>query len=448
MDVIVSYMQTTTIKKGIHLQMPGAPSQCVDHLADLGESNKSTTTIQRVAVSGEDFPRLQPEFKISQGDNVALGQALFSDRNTPEIVFTSPVSGSVTRIETARRRTLGLLEIKCQDQGLAALRFTIPDDPSNREAIQTLLLESGLWTALRTRPFSRIPKPTAKPADLFVTAMDTEPLAADPRIVLQPDLDKFRQGLLALSTLTDGTTYVCQTPGEPLAGHLKESIRDVAFSGHHPTGLAGTHIHALSPVSRDKSVWSINYQDVIALGELLDSGTLRNTRVVALSGSGFKQPRLVRAPLGANLAELTRNECASVGAHLISGSVLSGKEREWLGRFHCQVTAIHPAPAQESWLASIEAWLNKRFPGNSAIIPDSWLDQVSPLTDLTVPLLRALSIGDIEAAEAMGSLGFAADDIAPLSYACTTNHDYAALLDQSLEQMRGEFELRAGAIDD
>jgi len=412
-----------TIRRGRNVALSGAPTQKLHPGPVIGT----------VAVQGEDFPGLRPTFEVETGDRVAAGQPLFVDRKRPEIVFTSSAAGVVEEIHRGPRRTLGLVVIRTD--GDEAVQFDRPpnlDGPSAR----ALLLRSGMWPAFRTRPFERIPDPDAAPAAIFVTAMDTAPLAADASVVLAANMDSFATGLAAISHLTDGPVFVCQAPGPRLADE-QGKIRIAHFAGPHPAGLPGTHIHRLMPVGRDRTVWHIGYQDVAAIGRLADTGRLFAERTVALGGPAMRDPRLAVTQLGASLADLTADGLLPATTP-ISGSVLSGRPAHYLGRYDCQVTALEPR--QRGPMRDFGRWLSKLLggAGHDPIIPVAAYDRVMALDILAVPLVRALAVGDAESAERLGGLELAEEDVALLSHVCPAGIDYGPLLRGVLDEIAEE----------
>lgn len=401
----------------------GAPVQKLNAGPDIGT----------VALQGEDFPGLRPSFAVEIGDRVAAGEPVFADRKRPEIVFTAPAAGVVEEIHRGRRRTLGSLVIRIE--GAEAAQFDVPphlDGPS----VRTLLLRAGVWPAFRTRPFERIPDPDAEPAALFVTAMDTAPLAADAAVVLAANAESFQAGLAAISHLTGGPVFVCQAPGPPLASE-NGKVRIAQFAGSHPAGLPGTHIHHLMPVGRERTVWHIGYQDVVAIGRLTETGQLFNERTVALGGPAMRDPRLVATRVGASLDDLLA-DALEPGATMLSGSVLTGRPAHYLGRYHTQVTALAPAPngAIRQLGSALARVLGDSRPG--PIIPIAGYDHAMALDLLAVPLVRALAVADAETAERLGALELAEEDVALLSQACPAGIDYGPLLRRVLDEIAEE----------
>lgn len=410
------------IAGGLNIAIPGAPHQVV----------REGRAAMCVALQGADYPGVRPLLRVEVGDHVRTGQTLFVDRKRPEIRFVAPGAGVVTAIEFGRRRVLEALTIDLDgDDGIAL------DVPKNftRENVRTLLLESGMWPAFIARPFGRIPDSDSIPDAILVTAMDTNPLAADAHFIIEHHSKPFRAGLELLGWLTEGTIFVCQAPGTLLAGEESECLKSVQFAGRHPAGLPGTHIHQLSPVSANHTVWHIGYQDVIALGVLRTTGKYWPERIVALAGPGVQNPALVRTRLGVRLADLLADELRSDDLQIVSGPLLSGRKAAFLGRYHTQVLVLPEAQAvrKPNWHARVMGTANHGKP--VPLIATGALERAMMLDILPVPLLRALSVGDTEAAERLGCLELVEEDIALLSYACASGVNYGVLLRDVLNEL-------------
>jgi Na+-transporting NADH:ubiquinone oxidoreductase subunit A len=303
------------IKKGLDLPITGEPSQTVRDVREPGT----------VAILGIDYIGMKPKLAVSVGETVKLGQLLFTDKKMPLIRYTSPGSGTVVSINRGEKRRL--LSVVVRLQGKDELTFHAYAENElmtlKREKVIELLLESGLWTALRSRPFSKVADPEAIPHSLFITAMDTNPLAPSVTKILEGKEKDFTNGLTVLSRLTEGTLYLCKAPGDSIPKAQIESLHTVEFSGPHPAGNAGTHIHFLDPVNRNKQAWYINAQDVVAFGKLFTTGRLDVERVVSLSGPSLKNPRLITTRIGASLIDVTSGETEEGDPRVVSGSVLS-----------------------------------------------------------------------------------------------------------------------------
>jgi Na+-transporting NADH:ubiquinone oxidoreductase subunit A len=451
--------QRIRISKGLDIPLTGAPEPTVE----------AGNPVRSVGILGSDYVGLKPKMLVQVGDKVKLGQALFVDKRDPDVVFTAPGSGTVSAIHRGARRVLQSVEIELAESAsessqYAHLAGSNPDtiDPSD---IRSALYTSGLWTAFRTRPYSKVPQSESNPRSIFVTAIDTQPLAADPMLVVDLHREAFLAGLQILTRLTQGKTYMCTGTGWKGPVSESEQVRHVEFEGPHPSGMPGTHIHYLDPVNADRTVWHISYQDVIAIGKLFTEGRLWVERIVALGGAGFERPRLVNTRLGANIDELVADDLKPVGTterspRLISGSVLTGRTavgaEAFLGRYHLQVGSI-PEDSQRylfGWLDLFNrrysfAGFFKRLQGHSkwlpfstalngrstALVPVDAFERVMPLDILPVPLLRALLIKDTDQAQALGCLELDVEDLALCSFVCPGKNDYGTVLRINLDQI-------------
>ena len=449
------------VRRGLDIPVEGAPA------ADI----ESAAAVRSVAFLGADFVGLEPRMLVQEGDQVIAGQPLLQHKRDPAVVFASPGSGTVDAIHRGARRALKSVVIEL-DRNADSIEAPLADErPSG---IRESLLTSGLWTAFRTRPFSRVPHSEAVPDAIFVTAMDTRPLAADPIPIIQAQQDAFNEGLAVLTRLGDGPVFLCAAGGSlcdadgsaPMS--VPAGVQQAYFSGPHPAGLPGTHIHHLHPVGPGRSVWHIGYQDVIAIGHLQARRVLNLERVVALSGSGFQRPRLVRTRLGASIEELTAGECVlqPEGAQvprLISGSLLEGRtasgSEAWLGRHHVQITAL-PQPQRARslrWTKLFEGRFSfagtfARFTAGrprvpfdtdqngraTALVPLDAFEKLMPMDMLAEPLLRALLVGDTDQAQALGALELDEEDLALCSFVCPGKNDYGSVLRINLDTIERE----------
>ncbi|MGI9342061.1 MAG: Na(+)-translocating NADH-quinone reductase subunit A [Gammaproteobacteria bacterium] len=447
----------TRIKRGLNIPISGAPKQVIT----------PGNPVRRVALLGEDFVGLKPRMRVQVGDEVALGDPLFEDKHDSAVRFTAPGGGRVVEINRGRRRVLQSVVIELDDAAQPERTFA-SHQPAALNAIgpdkvREQLLASGAWVAFRARPFNRVPASTAQPASIFVTAIDTRPLAADPRVVIDDQRDAFVAGMRVISQLTEGAVYLCTGPDWSGPDIHLGRLRHAEFEGPHPAGLPGTHIHFLDPVGADRSVWHIGYQDVIAIGHLFVSGRISNKRVVALGGPGVVAPRLIRSWKGALTGDIVKGELQpGVRCRVISGSVLSGRiaagPTGYLGPYQSQVSVV-PENGQRrlfGWARiRSEAYsfagllmssdnprrqqLNTSRHGRlAAMIPVGAFDRVMPLDILASPLLRALIVRDTDAAQALGCLELAEEDLALSSFVCPAKQNYGHALRRNLEQIEKE----------
>ncbi|MGG4733047.1 Na(+)-translocating NADH-quinone reductase subunit A [Leclercia adecarboxylata] len=443
------------IRKGLDLPISGIPLQQI----------LPSATPRHVAIMGDDYIGMRPTMLVQEGDSVTKGQALFEDKKNPGVLFTAPASGTVVAIHRGERRVLQSVVIRLEgDRQREFTRYDVADLPTlTRQAVQAQLLESGLWTALRTRPFSKTPVPGTVPAAIFVTAMDTNPLSADPQPLILAQRQAFDAGLTLLTHLTDGKVHVCQASGGKLGGHSQGKVTFNTFAGPHPAGLPGTHIHFLEAVSLTKQVWHLNYQDVIAIGKLFTTGELYTDRVIALGGPQMRNPRLVRTCLGADINDLLVDETLEGENRHISGSVLSGRHavgaHAYLGRFHLQISVVKEGREKElfGWVmpgkekfsvtrTTLGHFLrNKLFNfstdthgGERAMVPIGNYERVMPLDILPTLLLRDLLAGDTDSAQALGCLELDEEDLALCTYVCPGKYEYGPVLREVLTRIEQE----------
>ncbi|WGY47739.1 MULTISPECIES: Na(+)-translocating NADH-quinone reductase subunit A [unclassified Vibrio] len=443
-----------TIKKGLDLPIAGTPSQVIS----------DGKAINKVALLGEEYVGMRPTMHVRVGDEVKKAQVLFEDKKNPGVLFTSPVSGKVVEINRGARRVLQsvVIEVAGDDQ-VTFNKFEANQLASlDREAVKTQLVESGLWTSLRTRPFSKVPAIDSTTKAIFVTAMDTNPLAAEPTVIINEQSEAFVAGLDVLSALTEGKVYVCKK-GNSLPRSSQSNVEEHVFDGPHPAGLPGTHMHFLYPVNAETVAWSINYQDVIAIGKLFLTGELFSERVVSLAGPVVNKPRLIRTVLGASLDQLTSNEIMPGEVRVISGSVLSGVKASgphaYLGRYHLQVSVLREGREKDflGWampgknkFSVTRAFLGHLFKGqlfnmttttngsDRSMVPIGNYEKVLPLDMEPTLLLRDLCAGDSDSAQALGALELDEEDLALCTFVCPGKYEYGQLLRECLDKIEKE----------
>jgi Na+-transporting NADH:ubiquinone oxidoreductase subunit A len=444
--------------------MAGAPEPALE----------TATPCRRVALIADDCVGMKPTMAVAAGDKVKRGQLLFEDKKIPGVRFTAPGAGTVVAVNRGARRAFQSIVIELSgseragtpgDDEIAAFDSWSRDSIAaySREQVKALLLETGLWTALRARPFSRTANPAAVPHSIFVTAIDTNPLAPPVEAAIEGRQKEFETGLIAISKLTDGNVYLCKPPkgvqASPHTGLVQQS-----FTGPHPAGNVGTHIHLLDPVGRNKTVWHIGYQDVIAYGALFMTGKLDVTRVISLAGPAVKRPRLLRTRIGASLDDITAGQLNGGDLRVVSGSVLSGKTAMgdifgYLGRYHNQVSVIPEDRRRQllGWMTPgislysiTNAFLSSLFPrrkfdfttnlhgARRAIVPIGAYEKVMPLDIQATYLLRALASDDLERIELLGGLELDEEDLALCTFVCPSKQEYGPMLRRNLDTLEKE----------
>ncbi len=441
------------IKRGLDLPIKGDPVQKIH----------DGHPVRSVALVGFDYPDLKPTMLVQEGERVRLGQPLFADKNNPGVHFTAPAAGLVRDIHRGEKRRFQSVVIAVEgDDAVDFARYDARDLATLSDAqVRENLQQSGLWTALRTRPYGKVPAIGSRPSSIFVTALDTHPLAADPAVVIAGEAESFAQGLVVLTRLAK--VFLCRAPGPALPGERIERVDAEIFEGPHPAGLPGTHIHFLDPVGAKKTVWYVGYQDVIAIGKLFVTGRPWVERVVALAGPSVRNPRLLRTRLGASLSDLTDGELEAGEQRVVSGSVFGGRTArgaaDWLGRYHVQVSCLpegrdrefmhylRPGANKHSVTrAFLSTWLGRRLlpfttttnGSPRAMVPIGNYEAVMPLDILPTQLLRALLVGDTETAQKLGCLELDEEDLALCTYVCAGKYEYGPVLRDVLTRIERE----------
>ncbi|MEM1224852.1 MAG: Na(+)-translocating NADH-quinone reductase subunit A [Planctomycetota bacterium] len=447
-----------TIKRGLNLPILGCPEQRIE----------AATSVSKVALLGDDYVGMKPTMLVAEGDSVVTGQPLFEDKKNPGVIFTSPAAGMVSAVNRGAKRKFESIVIDVDTENDSQVDFAESAsgdvDSLTRDEAAKRLTDSGLWTALRTRPYGKVPAIGSSPSSIFVTAIDTNPLAADPAVVMRDRTDQFVLGLRLLSRLTDGRVYVCKADQAEIPGSDVPQVDVESFAGPHPAGLPGTHIHMLDPIGPEKVVWYVGYQDVIAIGQLLLTGELDVRRVISLAGPMVNQPRLLETRIGACVDDLIEGEVDSEKSlRPISGSVLDGhvakSPHQFLGRYHQQVSVIEEGDHREflGWqkpgfdkysvtrVFASAATPDRKFAFTSttggserAMVPLGTYEKVMPLDILATQLLRALIVRDTDSAQQLGALELEEEDLALCTFVCPGKYEYGSLLRENLATIERE----------
>lgn len=443
------------ISKGLDLPINGSPKQEI----------LDGPSVSEVALLGEDYLGMKPSMKVRVDDKVKCGDELFIDKKTDGVVYTAPASGTIKAINRGAKRKL--LSVVIEVEGNEFKEFAKYDAAKlpqlSREEVVSNLVASGMWASLRTRPMSKVPTIDSSPAAIFVSVMDTNPLAADPMVIIEPQIEAFNHGLTVLKHLTDGELFVAYDGNKNHDLAQNPSVKYHAFGGTHPAGNVGTHIHFLKPVDDKRCVWHIGYQDVIAVGKLFTSGHLYTDRVISIGGPLVKAPRLIKTRVGASIEQLTHNQIDDSDERIVSGSVFNGHiavhHRAFLGRYHNQISVlaegrekeffgwIHLGKDKYSVTNAFISHLNssKKFnftttTGGSerAIMPIGTYEQVMPWDILPTQLLRAIVVGDTESAQQLGCLEFDEEDLALCTFVCPGKYEYGPILRDVLTTIEKE----------
>ena len=446
-------MNIFNLKKGLNIPVLGIPEQIIQ-----GEKKPKS-----VAVLGPDYIGLKPKMLVSVGDKVKRGSPLFCHKDYPEISYVSPCKGKVKVINRGDKRVLLSVVIDVEsisDKGINITK-THSNEKSQEQFVKKCLFDSGLWTSFLTRPYSKVPSSDSLPSSIFITAMDTEPLCPDAELIINHDLKAFNEGVKKISLLTKGKVFICTKNNSQLKFNDFDTYE---FAGPHPAGLAGTHMHFLDAPSAIKTVWSIGYQDVIAIGKLFLTGFIDVSRIVSIAGPHALKPRLVKTVLGASLDDILEGEYNKAdGCRVISGSILSGfhatNELAYLGKYSRQITIIKedlekhffgwikPQPNKFSVmpvllsafgffkLFNLTSNLNG---GRRAMVPTGVFETLMPQDFLPTQMLRALLVMDTDVAQSLGALELDEEDLALCTFACPAKYEYGSALRDSLQKIEKE----------
>lgn len=447
------------VKKGLNLPIVGAP---------VGETVEGARNPRQVAVVGADYAGMKPTMLVKEGDQVKAGQPLFECKRNVGVVYTAPAQGKVVEVNRGKRRVFQSLVIEVTGQDQVSFKNHKGLDPEklDREAVRSLLVESGQWTAIRQRPFGKVAELEGKCRGMFITAIDTNPLAFNPELRINECREDFENGVKVLSLLTSGKTYVCKKAGSSVAAPSFNNVETAEFDGPHPAGNPGLHINYLmeAPVSMENSAWYVGYQDAIMIGKLFKTGKLDFERVISLCGPQAKKPRLLKTRLGARLSDILGDEKKSPNTRVVSGSVFNGQTADgpfdFLGRYANQVTLLKEGNEREflGWQApgfdkfSIKnTFVSKLIPGKKfefttgthgsfrAMVPVGMYEKVMPYRDiLPTQLLRAIFTKDMDTALELGVLELTEEDLALCTFASPGKEDFGSILRENLNMIEKE----------
>ena len=446
------------IKKGLNIPINGEPTE------EINDSKKSRS----VAILGDDYIGMKPSMLVEEGDEVRLGQVLFEDKKNPGVLFTSPAGGRIESINRGDRRALQsvVIEIAKDEESLEFKSFSKNEltDVTSDE-VRKQLIASGMWTSFRTRPYSKIPPIDSSPSNLFISALDTQPLSPNPENIINLNKESFDFGLLVLRKLLDCPIHISTAEDSNLSISEDTNVKIHTISGPHPAGLVGTQMHFISPASLSNINWSIGYQDLIAIGKLFETGKINVERIISIAGPQVNSPAYFKTRLGACSDEITAGELTQRENRIISGSVISGREAvgpyAYLGRYHNQISVVAEPNSKDrefmNWLtpgprkfSKIPLFLSSLFPkkifkfkalmngSDRPIVPIGVYEEVLPFNFLPAMLLRNVVLMDTEKIQALGGLELDEEDLSLCSFVCPGKYDFGSLLRAGLTKIEVE----------
>ena len=423
------------LKKGLDLPISGVAAQ----------TTKKVIVPDVVAVKPTDFRGLVPKLLVREGDKVLAGTPVLADKMSQNILFASPVSGTVAEVVRGEKRKLLEVRIKA-DEKQEYVDFGVKKVAEmSAEEIKAALLESGLWPALVQRPYGIVANPESKPKAIFVSAFTTAPLAANPEYALGADVEHIQTAINALGKLTDGGVHLSLNSenysGTPF--HKLENVIQHTFTGKHPAGNVGVQIHHISPIRKGETVWTVSLLMLAAIGKLFNTGKYDVRRKIAVTGPKAENPAYVEGYPGISMKELKDFYASADNLRFVSGDVLSGTNvgaEGYLGFADNQVTILEEGNKYElfGWAKPFRtsqfsashtyfSWLtpNKKYDmdtnlhgGPRAFVVNDTYGKVLPMDIYPVYLLKACLANDIDKMEKYGIYEVLEEDLALCEYVC------------------------------
>ncbi len=444
---------TIKVKKGLDIQLIGEAAKGINHISPKTFASKPT-----------DFLNVFPKVLISKGDEVQAGTPLYFDKKREQIIFTSPVSGTVKEIRRGPKRLL--LEIIIEaDKELKYVDFGIGDPNAlSREQIIEKMLNSGVWPVIRQRPYSFIAKPEENPKAIFISAFDTSPLAPDYNFIVEGEAEAFQTGIDALRKLTAGKVYlnVFDAPSTSSVFLETKGVEINRFIGPHPTGNISTQVSRLDPINKGEMIWYLRPQEVLMIGRLFLSGHYDATKIFALTGSMIKQPAYYKSLAGACIHEMVNNNTLEGNARYISGNVLTGtriNQDGYAGFYDSEITVI-PEGDYFEFLGWADPGLNKYsfyhqflsrllpkkkysldtnvHGGSRAFVMTGQYEKVFPFDIYPMQLIKAMMIEDIDLMENLGVYEIDSEDFALVEFIETSKIDIQSIVQKGLALMKKE----------
>ena len=440
-----------SLKKGLDLSLEG----------EITDFSVKDVEVGLCAVTPDDFTGFIPKIEVREGDKVMVGSPLLHDKNNESVKITSPLAGTVKSVVRGERRKIERVVIE-SDGSASSLEFD-KSRATTSDGLLELLSESGMMSRIRQRPYDIVPSPAVKPRDIFVTAIDSAPLAADMTIALKGKERELAAAVKALSSLTSGKVYIGRR-----AGSLSDipGAEMVDVSGRHPAGNAGVLIANIAPVNKGEVVWTLDAVTLAKIGTLLETGRVDASALVAVTGSEIQKPCMVRTTEGAAVGQLIGGNIKSDGVHhrIISGNVLTGiavGEDGFLRFPYRQITVIPEgddvdefmgwasmSPSKMSVSRSFPGhFLKRRFApdarlngGRRAMIMSGQFDKVMPMDILPEYLLKAIIGRDIDKMEQLGIYEVAPEDFALAEYVDTSKMELQKIVREGLDYLRKETE--------
>jgi Na+-transporting NADH:ubiquinone oxidoreductase subunit A len=411
-------------------------------------NNLDSNYTQFSAVLADDYFGLKPKILVREGDLVSKGDPLLEDKTNPGFTVNSPVNGEIQEINRGEKRALVSIVVNKTNDDSVAFNQT-----SNK---LENLINASLWDSFRERPFNRVPNINTKPDFLFINACKVDGLEASPNQILEVENESFLAGIKYLIDALGCEINLCSYSNIYL-GDL--NVNQYVIEGKYPAGNSSIHIQNIKPLTKNTKTWTINWQDVVRIGNSMKSGNFCFDKYVSICGPACDEPRVVKTNLGANMEELTAG-ILSNNSRRVSGSLLYGRSgdsySDYLTRYSNQISLV-----SDERKATFFNWLQPGFENHSnsnvflssflkpekfnfdtninggyrAIVPIGVFDEVNPYEIDSTLFLKSLAIGDLVALRELGIFDLSDEDMGIFSYVCPSKYDYVALFNDCMEMI-------------
>ena len=442
------------LRKGLDINLQGKAEQTKIGLKPAG----------LYALQPDDFTGVVPKVVVKEGEQVEAGQALFVDKNHPEILFVSPVSGKVKAVVRGERRKVLAVQVEAAQQQQPVDHGK--NSPQNMKAqeVVDLLLKAGLFGFINQLPYAVVANPQDKPKAIAVSALRDKPLAADFEYELKGQENDWQTGLDALAKIAPVYLGIGKNQSAKALVDAK-NVEVNVFDGPCPAGNVGVQVNHLCPVNNGEVVWTVEPTAVLFIGRLFNTGKVDLTRCVAFVGSEVKKPAYVDMMVGQELNTLLANSLKNTKhVRIINGNVLTGvptTKEGFLGAHSSEITVIPegdnvdelagwimPRLNQFSVNRSYFSWLfgkKKEYAldarvkgGERHMIMSGEYDRVFPMDIYPEYLIKAIITNDIDRMEQLGIYEVAPEDFALAEFVCSSKLELQKIVREGLDMLRKE----------
>lgn len=442
------------VRKGLDLQLKGEAEKVISN------APKSKT----FAIKPSEFHLMVPKMLVKEGAKVKVGDPIFYSKANKEVKIVSPVSGTLTAIERGAKRVILNILIEADAQQEVTDFGALSVDTSDGDMIKSRLLEGGVWPFIMQRPYDVVANPETPPRDIFISGFSSAPLAPDYDFALKGKEKEIQAALTALSKMTAGKVHVGVRDKKSSVFSSMRNIELHSVAGPHPAGNVGTQIGMLAPINKGETVWTLDAQNLVTIGELLLTGRFNPERVIAVAGSSVKAPKYYRATLGMSLDGIIKDAGLNEdNVRVINGNVLTGKKEPMDGFLGYVTNMISVIPEGDDYeffgwnkpifnkistsRALTFSWMqpNKKYELNTntngehrAFVLTGKYEEVFPLDIFPLQILKACMIQDLDQMEAMGMYEVAPEDFALTEFVCVSKQPHQEIIRKGLDLMYKE----------